>query len=170
VEPAPFLTHVSFYRSASLDGQFKDINLRISQDELNLQHFKDSTSNKLAQERKQTLGDVEALEKRVGSRLDSLRKNVNDNEANTVERLKSLQTHVNSEVERVEQAFSEKWVKLGNDLDRQTRLLKKSIEDNLKSTQVAIAGVADKAANALQASKLEILTGGERELEQKGNA
>ncbi len=113
------------------------------------------------------LGDVEALEKRVGSRLDSLRKNVNDNEANTVERLKSLQTHVNSEVERVEQAFNEKWVKLGNDMDRQTRLLKKSIEDNLKNTQVAIAGVADQAANGLQASKLEILTGEQRELAQE---
>jgi len=158
---------VSFDRSASLDGQFKDMNLRISQDELSLQNFKDATSNRLAQERKQMLGDVEALEKRVGSRLDSLRKNVNDNEANTVERLKSLQTHVNSEVERVEQAFNEKWVKLGNDMDRQTRLLKKSIEDNLKNTQVAIAGVADQAANGLQASKLEILTGEQRELAQE---
>ena len=156
---------------ASLDNQFKEMTLRISQEELNLQNFKDSTSLKLAQERKQTLGDISALEKRVGSRVDSLRKEVHDNEASTVERLKTLETHVNTEVERVEKTFNEKWVKLGNDVERQTRLLKKSIEENLKSTQVALAGVADKAASNLQLAKLEIISGQETKLEkERGNA
>ena len=41
-----------------------------------------------------------------------------DNESETVKRLHTLETLLHTQVERVEKSLTEKWVKLGNDVDR----------------------------------------------------
>jgi hypothetical protein len=107
----------------------------------------------------QTISDVANMERSLDARLDSVRNIVQENEDSTVSRLASLQTHANTEIERIEKVFTDKWTKLGNDGDRQNRLLKKAQEENLKMTQVSIAEVQEVADKKLQSLKQDMLYG-----------
>ena len=144
---------------ASMDNQFANVDARFALDAANLDAYKDSVANRLASERKQTLSDVSSLEKRVGARTDSLRREVQDNEAQTVARLQNLDALVNTEAERVEAVFTEKWTKLGNDVDRQNRILRKNIDENLSLLQKTVAETQEGANSDLRNAKHELLIG-----------
>jgi hypothetical protein len=144
---------------ASMDEQFAEVTARFEKDAQILDTYKDSVTNRLAMERKQTLGDISALEKRVGARTDAIRKEVQDNEAQAVARVQNLEGFLNIEVERVEKTFNDKWTKLGNDVDRQNRILRKTIDDNLSMLQKTVAESQEGANSNLRNAKQELLIG-----------
>ena len=143
----------------NINRHFEQANQRIDKDEMNLNTFKDATANRLAIERKQTLGDVSALEKRAQSNLNAVKHEVQDNEKDTVARFQGLRKHADGEIARVEIAFQEKLVKLDNSVDRQNRALRKNIEENLKNTQKEISETAENAAENLRTAKQDLIVG-----------